>query len=147
MIRKRTYRPLSRASILGVAEGADHDRVLELAGGRLNGAGTPPLQPTSPPSPREAFRGGRALPILRLARDQLASLVPDERQRDVVGRGLQETVSAGTAPRWPSGFGAPLVVSRPVCVSISALICAPSSSTVADSHIQVMKPMIAPSEP
>ena len=56
-------------------------------------------------------------------------------------------VSAIFAPRLPSGFGAPTVLSRAVWCSISALSLAPSRTTIIDTHIQVIKPMIAPSEP
>ena len=56
-------------------------------------------------------------------------------------------VSAIRAPRIPRGFGAPVVVSRAVWCSISASSSAPSSTTVVDSHIQVMKLITAPREP
>lgn len=57
------------------------------------------------------------------------------------------TVSAMRACRAPSGFWPPTVVSRTVWCSISAFSSAPSSTTVVESQIQVMKPMAAPSEP
>jgi hypothetical protein len=41
----------------------------------------------------------------------------------------------------------PSVVSRAVWCSISASISAPRRMTMADTQSQVMKPMIAPSEP
>jgi len=56
-------------------------------------------------------------------------------------------VSAILAPRPPSGFGAPTVLSRAVWCSISALSLAPSRTTIIDTHIQVIKPIMAPSEP
>jgi len=51
------------------------------------------------------------------------------------------------APRQPSGFGGPTVLSRAVWCSTSALSLAPSRTTIIDTHIQVIKPMMAPSEP
>jgi len=44
-------------------------------------------------------------------------------------------------------FAGPVVVSRMVWCSISASSSAPSSTTVVDSHIQVMKLITAPREP
>src|SRR6185437_2702060 len=57
------------------------------------------------------------------------------------------TVSALVAPRAPSGFSAPGVVSRLVWCSISAFNSAPTRTTIAEIQIQVMKPIAAPSEP
>ena len=57
------------------------------------------------------------------------------------------TVSAILAPRLPSGFGCPVVLSRTVWCSISALSLAPTRTTMIEIQIQVMKPMTAPSEP
>ena len=64
-------------------------------------------------------------------------------------RALQATatLSAFVAPLAPSGLSAPSVVSRAVWCSISASISAPTSTTLVDSQIQVMKPMAAPSDP
>ena len=56
------------------------------------------------------------------------------------------TVSAMVAPRCPAGAG-PTVVSLAVWCSISALSSAPTSTTMLEIQIQVMKPMAAPSEP
>ena len=67
------------------------------------------------------------------------------------GRRLQDaaspTVSATTAPRAPSGFARPRVVSTAVWRSISAFSSAPTSTTTTESQIQVMNPTPAPSEP
>jgi hypothetical protein len=60
---------------------------------------------------------------------------------------LGATVSALLAPRAPSGFSAPVVVSRFVWCSISAFSSAPMSTMVAENQIHVMKPIAAPSEP
>jgi hypothetical protein len=57
------------------------------------------------------------------------------------------TVSAIRAPRRPSGFGCPTVLSRAVWCSISAFSLAPTRMTTIDIHIQVIKPITAPSEP
>jgi hypothetical protein len=57
------------------------------------------------------------------------------------------TVSAMCAPRSPRGLGGPAVVSMAVWCSISAFSSPPSKTIVADSHIQVMKPTIAPRDP
>jgi hypothetical protein len=57
------------------------------------------------------------------------------------------TVSAIVAPRAPSGFCSPSVLSTVVWCSISELSSAPQSTMIADIHIQVMRPMAAPSEP
>jgi hypothetical protein len=57
------------------------------------------------------------------------------------------TVSAIFAPRLPSGFSGPVVVSRAVWCSVSAFSLAPIKTTMTESQIQVMKPMTAPSEP
>lgn len=57
------------------------------------------------------------------------------------------TESATWAPRAPSGCGCPVVVSRAVWCSISALSSAPSNMTIAEIHIQVIKPITAPSDP
>jgi hypothetical protein len=51
------------------------------------------------------------------------------------------------APRLPIGCGLPVVVSVKVWCSISALISAPISTTTLDSHIQIINPITAPSEP
>ena len=60
---------------------------------------------------------------------------------------VSPTESAIFAPRAPNGFGDPSVESRAVWCSVSAFSFAPSRITATDSHIQVMKPMIAPREP
>jgi hypothetical protein len=57
------------------------------------------------------------------------------------------TVSAIFAPRRPSGFGAPVVLSRAVWCSVSAFSLAPTRMTMIESQIHIMKPMTAPSEP
>jgi hypothetical protein len=57
------------------------------------------------------------------------------------------TVSATTAPRAPSGFGRPSVVSFAVWCSVSAFSSAPISTTTAESHIHVTKPIPVPSDP
>ena len=57
------------------------------------------------------------------------------------------TVSAIVAPRAPKGFALPVVVSRAVWCSVSALSSAPISTTIIDSQIQNMNAMMAPSEP
>jgi hypothetical protein len=57
------------------------------------------------------------------------------------------TVSAIFAPRRPSGFGSPTVLSLAVWCSVSAFSLAPIRMTITDSHIQVMKPITAPNEP
>src|SRR4051794_39839801 len=46
-------------------------------------------------------------------------------ERDCSEVGYAATRSAGAAPRVPSGCSGPVVVSRAVCFSISALSCAP----------------------
>jgi hypothetical protein len=51
------------------------------------------------------------------------------------------------APRMPSGFSPPTVVSRAVWCSISELISAPNRTTIADIHIHVIVPIAAPSDP
>ena len=51
------------------------------------------------------------------------------------------TVSALLAPRAPSDFSAPVVVSRFVWCSISAFSSAPMSTMVAEIQIHVMKPI------
>jgi hypothetical protein len=56
-------------------------------------------------------------------------------------------VSAMVAPRMPSGFSPPTVVSRAVWCSISELISAPNRTTIADIHIHVIVPIAAPSDP
>ena len=56
-------------------------------------------------------------------------------------------VSAIVAPRLPSGFSDPTVVSRAVWCSISELISAPTRMTIADIHIHVIVPIAAPSDP
>ena len=56
-------------------------------------------------------------------------------------------VSAITAPRSPIGLGAPMVVSRAVWCSISAVSSAPTRTTITENHTQSMKPIIAPSDP
>jgi hypothetical protein len=66
---------------------------------------------------------------------------------DYVHDRLGPTVSAIFAPRAPNGFGDPSVESRAVWCSVSAFSFAPSRITATESHIQVMKPMTAPSEP
>src|SRR5688572_31716021 len=50
------------------------------------------------------------------------------------------TVSAIVAPRAPSGFGDPTVVSRAVWCSISALSSAPNSTAIAESHSHIISP-------
>ena len=55
--------------------------------------------------------------------------------------------SAIFAPRAPIGLGRPLVVSFAVWCSISALISAPTRTTMVESHIHTMKPITAPSDP
>src|SRR5262245_45419948 len=55
--------------------------------------------------------------------------------------------SAIRAPRFPSGLGKPSVLSRAVWCSISALISPPSRMIAIEIHIQIMKPITAPSEP
>lgn len=57
------------------------------------------------------------------------------------------TVSAMVAPRAPSRFSLPTVVSRAVWCSISAFSSAPRRTTIADIHIHIMVPIAAPSEP
>jgi hypothetical protein len=57
------------------------------------------------------------------------------------------TVSAITAPRAPSGLMWPIVVSRAVWCSISALISAPTRTAIDVSHNHIIRPMPAPSEP
>ena len=57
------------------------------------------------------------------------------------------TVSAMTAPRAPSGASGPTVESRAVWCSISALSCAPISTTTVQSHIHIITPTTAPSAP
>jgi hypothetical protein len=57
------------------------------------------------------------------------------------------TVSAIVAPRAPRGFGLPVVVSRTVRCSVSALTSAPINTTITDSQSQNMNPMMAPREP
>jgi hypothetical protein len=57
------------------------------------------------------------------------------------------TVSAMTAPRTPSGFAGPTVVSCAVWCSISELSSAPTSTTMVESHIHIIKPTTAPSAP
>ena len=57
------------------------------------------------------------------------------------------TSSAILAPRAPMGRSGPSVVSRAVWCSISASSSAPTSTTVEEIQIQVMKPITAPSEP
>jgi hypothetical protein len=47
-------------------------------------------------------------------------------------------VSAIVAPRVPSGFSRPTVVSRAVWCSISELISAPRRMAIADIHIHVI---------
>ena len=66
---------------------------------------------------------------------------------DQVHDRLGPTVSAIFAPRAPNGFGDPSVESRAVWCSVSAFSFAPIRITATDSHIQVIKPMTAPSEP
>lgn len=51
------------------------------------------------------------------------------------------------APRRPSGFGDPTVVSLVVWCSISALISVPRSTTMPKLRIQVVRPINAPSKP
>jgi hypothetical protein len=57
------------------------------------------------------------------------------------------TVSAACAPRAPRGAAGPVVVSRAVWCSISASSSAPSKITIDESHIQVMRPITAPTDP
>lgn len=57
------------------------------------------------------------------------------------------TRSAIVAPRWPSGFGRPVVVSCSVWCSSSALSSAPASTIVAESQSQVMNTTTVASEP
>src|SRR5262245_27947903 len=57
------------------------------------------------------------------------------------------TVSAMAAPRAPSGFSAPTVLSRAVWCSISELSSAPNRITITLNHIHIIRPMAAPSEP
>jgi hypothetical protein len=56
------------------------------------------------------------------------------------------TVSAIFAPREPKGFGLPVVVSRAVWCSVSALSSAPISTTIVRSQIQNINAMMAPRE-
>ncbi len=56
-------------------------------------------------------------------------------------------MSAILAPLVPSGLGCPVVVSRAVWCSISALSSAPSRITIAEIQSHVMKPMTAPKDP
>src|ERR1700722_8975531 len=51
------------------------------------------------------------------------------------------------APRTPIGFGEPVVVSKEVWCSISALTSAPSRIAIAEIQIHVMNPTAAPREP
>ena len=57
------------------------------------------------------------------------------------------TVSAMTAPRPPSGLAGPTVVSCAVWCSISELSSAPTSTTMVESHIHIIRPTTAPSAP
>ncbi len=57
------------------------------------------------------------------------------------------TLSATTAPRAPSGFGGPCVVSWAVWCSSSALSSAPISMIVTESQSHVMNTTMAASEP
>ena len=57
------------------------------------------------------------------------------------------TVSAITAPRAPSGFSWPTVESRAVWCSTSELSSAPTSTTMVESHIHIIRPTTAPSAP
>lgn len=57
------------------------------------------------------------------------------------------TESAITAPRCPSGCLGPVVLSRAVWCSNSELISPPTIRMIIEIQIQVMKPMIAPSDP
>ena len=57
------------------------------------------------------------------------------------------TRSAMVAPRWPSGFGRPVVVSCAVWCSSSALSSAPASTIIAESQSQVMNTTTVASEP
>ena len=60
---------------------------------------------------------------------------------------LGPTASAIFAPRRPSGFGGPAVLSRAVWCSISAFNLAPTRMTMIESQIHIIKPITAPSEP
>jgi signal transduction histidine kinase/ActR/RegA family two-component response regulator len=57
------------------------------------------------------------------------------------------TLSAIAAPRAPSGLSPAIVVSRAVWCSVSALSSPPIKTTTADSHIHIIMPITAPSEP
>src|SRR3984957_17367345 len=57
------------------------------------------------------------------------------------------TLSAMCAPRTPIGFGEPVVVSRAVWCSVSALSSAPSRIAISEIQIHVMNPIAAPQEP
>ena len=57
------------------------------------------------------------------------------------------TLSAMAATRAPNGLGGPVAVSRAVWCSISASSSPPTRMTIVDSHSQIMKPTMAPSEP
>ena len=57
------------------------------------------------------------------------------------------TVSAIVAPRAPSGFSFPTVVSRAVWCSISELSSAPKRITIAEIQIHIIVPIAAPSDP
>ena len=87
---------------------------------------------------------GRA-PHRRLADRGTRRLTPGPAPR--AGGPLRPPVSAIRAPRAPRGCSGPAVVSRAVWCSISASSSAPTSTTVAESQVQVMKPTTAPSEP
>ena len=56
-------------------------------------------------------------------------------------------ITSMTAPRPPSGLAGPTVVSCAVWCSISELSSAPTSTTMVESHIHIIKPTTAPSAP
>ncbi len=102
---------------------------------RLPGRGSKSTRPT----PKTA----RAARCCLVRKPHRAALIGTEVQLFCAG----PTVSAIVAWRAPIGFGAPSVVSRAVWCSISASSSAPSKITIAESQIQVMNPITAPSDP
>jgi hypothetical protein len=89
----------------------------------------------------------RAVPEKQAPRDTIRTCRRAQLQAYTIQLFAAPTVSAMTAPRMPSGFSGPIVESCEVWCSISELSSAPTRTTMAESHIHIMRPTTAPSDP
>ena len=104
-----------------------------------------------PRSQRRTKRRGHCQ-VFVVSEEQIGSRCKNAGVRNSKGSASQRpraapTVSAMCAPRTPIGFGEPVVVSRAVWCSISALSSAPSRIAIAEIQSHVINPTAPPSEP